>query len=205
MTVNFSTGARAALLMAGSCATLSMTLTARAEDTPIDMGKPGTLVIGGALMGGRHSSTPTPGSEQSSSSVTASITGDLFVARNVSLGVGIGGGYSTFTYRTTELGESSNHQAAVGAALRLGYYIPISNRVGLWPVVSAGLTYAKTTGTIAEGTGSTKEIDLLAQVIFHVDEHWFLRLQPGLVAYSSSTGFGGGLAPVFGGGFGAHF
>ena len=205
--MKLSTGAQAALVMTGVCASISATRIARADEVPIDMGKPSTVVLGGAFGANVRKADSIPGYEQSSTSVTTQVLGDVFVGRNVSLGLGIGGSYISTSYKSADTGDYSSHGSALNLALRLGYYVPISNRVGFWPAVSGDITFAKTNGPGIDGTGTTKEISLLAQLVLHVDEHWFVRLSPGLVAYSTSSGLASNATgyPYLTGGFGGHF
>jgi len=193
--------ARMALTLAGVCVMIGTAESARADEgLATRFGTPGTVAMSGSLQGFyvKNGDATTKGL-----GTTASV--DVFVVPGLSLGVsGL-----AFYAKNGDVGGSAR-AVMEGGGLRVGYYVPLGERVGLWPMVSAEVEHL----SIADGDGvqrgssDTKQVRLLGNILFHVDRGWFLTVTPGLLTYSTSSGdigILGSAGPSLAVGFGGYF
>ena len=201
-------GARLALGVLGVCAVITVTGTAAAEEfSAAEFGAPGTVAISGSLQGSYLKSDEN-GMAFTSTSLGAWTSVDVFAARRFS--VGVAGSVSRWKASTTINGEDggSSRSVMAGAALRLGYYVPLGERVGFWPMLSAGASHIDFRQNGSEQLDAhIEDVKLLANLVFHVDRGWYLTVTPGFVAYQRSNipGNVGLGAPNISIGFGGYF
>ena len=127
-------------------------------------------------------------------SIQLAPAGDYFVINNLSVG-----GFVGFDYTTS--GENDSSRFAIGP--RVGYNIPFSDLVSIWP--KAGFSFAHTSSTVSQTVGSTTTsvtssadafaLNLFAPIMFHPVQHFFAGFGPFLDADLS----GDRRATVFGG------
>lgn len=205
-------GARAALGTLGVCAVMAITHPASADDRPAEggdgFGAAGTVVLGGDFRAG-YSKTSAGDSEIVTSDLGVGVDLDVFVVPRLSVGLAGVLSRGKASSSTSGQDQGSSRWWTAGAAVRVGYYVPFTERVGFWPMVSAGATHVSLVGNGAEMLdGHVDQVKLLANLVFHVDRGWFLTITPGLVAYTTSnsgigaTNFG---APNIALGFGGYF
>jgi len=171
---------------------VAWSIDARADQDK-KLGDPGTVAIGGQAGGGvsRDDAMGTMRTQQWG--ISGALIGDVFIAKNLSLGA-VGAGTHFFTRGVSSTGSTKTNGNAAMVAARLGYYLPISERVGFWPVLQVGhehqwssIAYSDgfddTTGPAVSWTGG-----LSAQILVHLSEHLYLRAVPGgLVARSTKV------------------
>jgi hypothetical protein len=214
--LKIDTRARAALATAVVCAVIATSNFAAAQETAAaqeedekEFGDPGVVVLGGALHAS-YSKATNDGHTNVSKGLGTAASADVFVARGLSFG--LSGSFTTGRSSTELPGGTIDYTSYVGGgALRVGYYVPLGPRVGLWPMISAGVMHAEVHTDIAmvgPTDGNMKQLSVLANILFHVDHGWFLSVTPGMVAYSTSTNgvamsaLGGVGVPYVGLGFG---
>jgi hypothetical protein len=137
------------------------------------------------------------GAEGGTTSIQLAPAADYFLANNISLG-----GFLGFAYATS--GEDSSNRISIGP--RVGYNIPFSDLVSIWPKIgfSFAHTSSTTTTTVTGGTeiSNTRSNDafalnLFAPVMFHPVPHFFAGFGPfldtDLSGDNKATAFGGKL------------
>lgn len=170
-------------------------------------GVPGLAGVGGVLFTGPISfgfTSSEGGSHSSSIGLTPSF--DVFVSDHVTLGGRIGAFRSTATYvqqpatggATTATTSSEGY--AIGIAPRVGYVLPLTESLALWPQVGLDVYESRTetdgTGrTLWRSFGAEVELGLLVPLGSHV----VVRLAPTL-AYSHASSDGPGLSGLSGDG-----
>lgn len=152
---------------------------------PSTFGAAGTVAIGGQL-GVSHHDVPTAGGGPlKATQVAVSPTVDLFVAKNVSVGLLATGAWSSV--RTDQAGAPRTDRSRFfGSQVRLGLYVPIGERFGFWPVARAGYgrqSFSHEGGDRLLFPGDppvhrTFVAGVDAQLVLHVSEHLFLRFVP---------------------------
>jgi len=172
---------------------------------PIDE-KPSIVGSGSVALGGYASlsrdSVTRDSMKSSVFGVTVAPLLDVFVADRVSMG----GGVALLSFRATNEDSGSRTDAnvlVVRPTFRLGWYVPLGERVGFWPIAHVGYGYAHSRSTSTNGSESTSatsegrntSIGLDAQIVFHVGDGWFVRAVPA-AAYVSSGSAGGVGAPI---------
>ena len=191
-----------------------ITTSAAAQDksgngTATRFGNAGTLALGGSL-----SVTQTSGTldvsdvkaEGSQTSVSAAPQLDWFVTGGLSLGLSAAGSYGRYETKQYNPSDpsrsslkSSGRLLGIRPSLRVGYYFPLGEHVGFWPVVHGDFGYTSmhvevsgSDGVTSPNSGSstTKQLGLDAQIVFHVADHWFLHVAPGLAYVSSNRNEG---------------
>lgn len=203
-------GVRVLVAVGVSSATYATSGAAQADEGAKSFGDPGTVVMSGSFSGS-YSHDQSEQRDMTTKAVSTSAMVDVFVVPNVSVGVSGSFGYGKSTYPDLAGQDRNNRFYSGSGALRVGYYLPLGERVGLWPVVSAAINR---TNFLGDDGGELdvrgRSVSAIAQIVFHVAPHWFLRVAPGLVAYSTSKGVGGGpgigaSAPFLGVGFGGYW
>jgi len=98
---------------------------------------------------------------------------DYFVLEGLSLGVTLGLGGS--------FGENSDF-TEVGAGLRVGYALPLGERVSLWPRLGASLYHqniqSQFGGREQEDSASIGRVDLFTPLLVHPTSSFFIGLGP---------------------------
>lgn len=175
------------------------------ERPPERLGSPGTVALGG-YAGFHRGSATSDGQQFGGFGVTVAPLLDVFVLDRVSLGVSFPVAYSESESRSEGV-TATTRATSIGPSARLGYYIPLGERVALWPVLSAAMGHvsAKSTAThdgVREESAfsaRSQSLGIEAQILVHVGDGCFLRAVPagGLASWTSSTG-GGMLGGPFG-------
>jgi hypothetical protein len=134
------------------------------------------------------------GVDGGTTSIQLAPAADYFVINNLSVG-----GFIGFDYATS--GDNDSSRFSIGP--RVGYNIPFSDLVSIWP--KAGFSFAHTSATVSTTTGSTTTsttnsndafaLNLFVPVMFHPVRHFFVGFGPFLDADLS----GDSRATVFGG------
>ncbi len=135
------------------------------------------------------------GVEGGTSTIQLAPAADYFVINNLSVG-----GFVGFDYVTS--GDNDSSRFAIGP--RVGYNIPFSDLVSIWP--KAGFSFAHTSSTVSgpgpnnstvsvTNTADAFALNLFAPIMFHPVQHFFAGFGPFLDADLS----GDQRATVFGG------
>jgi hypothetical protein len=151
-------------------------------------GSPGELVISsdanlglvGETTGGVNGSPSTSGW-----TLTLLPAADYFVIQGLSIG-----GFIDFTHTETSVpnetngtpnntGSTSTSTNTFGIGPRIGYNIPITDWISLWPKL--GLSFADTSVS-GGGSGTAWTLTLFAPFLYHLATHYFLGLGPILSA-----------------------
>ena len=141
----------------GAFLTLATTTAALAADGVEErrtMASSGNVALGGYASLSRDSAN-NDAAKTSVFGVTVSPLLDVFVADRVSIGAGL-----TFLAFRGSSDQGTEHGEArtmiVRPTFRLGWYIPLGDRVGFWPIAQAGYGYARSTNTNNEGTQTSE-------------------------------------------------
>jgi hypothetical protein len=191
---------RRMVVVSSVCVVLAAATAALAEERPESGGVPfagaGQVALGGYGTVSRNS-TSQDGATYTTTGVTVAPLADVFVLDRVSVGAGL-----TFGYMRSQSDANGTHADArtvlARPTLRLGWYLPLGEKVGFWPVVSLGYGYASSDGTSTTGSVTTggsshaksSAIGLDAQLVFHVADRWFVRAVPAAGYVSSGSGAG---------------
>lgn len=162
--------------------------------------------VGGILFTGPISfatTTSEGGSRASSIGIAPSL--DLFVTDHVTVGGRVVAFRNTSTYVVPSAGgaASASFSAAgysIGISPRVGYVVPLTDDIALWPQLGLGVTQSRfeTEGlgrTLSRGIGAELEVSLLVPLGRHV----VVRLAPTL-AYNHASNEGAALSGVSGDG-----
>jgi streptogramin lyase len=181
------------LLPATSADAQSVTENTRATGPAEVFGAAGQIAISSdaALLIQRRTLS---GVEGGTTQIQLAPAADYFVITNLSVG-----GFVGFDYTTS--GENESSRFSIGP--RVGYNIPFSDLISIWPKV--GFSFAHTSTTATRTTGNTTvsttnsadafALNLFAPVVFHPVRHFFAGFGPFLDVDIS----GDPRATVFGG------
>jgi hypothetical protein len=120
------------------------------------------------------------GVSESTTEVTLLPAVDYFVAHNLSIG-----GFVGLDYTKT----GSEHSTVFGIGPRVGYNIPLSNRISFWPKLGFSYTHTSVGGSIdVEGvsvgsptvSGDHITLNIFAPIMFHPVTHFFVGFGPAL-------------------------
>jgi hypothetical protein len=182
----------------------------------LNLAATGSLItLAGGLFSGGGSSLLTPASMLSIGGSTTSNNGgsqfgislapaaDYFVIDNLSLGLEILFGYGTFSPPSTSINASpaingspgpspqSTNLTEYGFAPRIGYNIPISNSVSVWPKVffeHAGYSL----GGAGAGYGNVQLLGAYVPILFHPAPHFYVGLGPNILTELGASSDGAG-------------
>jgi hypothetical protein len=101
---------------------------------------------------------------------------DVFVARHLSVGAG-----ADFSYQATTFSDSSaDRYMWFGIAPRVGYDIPLSDHVSLWPKLGTDVGYSRILSGPVSGPAGHGYVsaDLFIPVLFHPVPHFFVGFGP---------------------------
>jgi hypothetical protein len=164
-------------------------------------GAPGQWVLGGATSLGvshdSHSDTSLSAFE-----VAGSLGVDLFVARNVSLGLDLGAGYSSaHTYVAGATGSFDRNTAWVSLGPRVGFHVPLGDRFSFYPRLGAGIAWRRDfvplvivdpgAGTVVDSNFPSDGFarssigpwaSLYAPVLYHLGPRFFVGFGPRVYA-----------------------
>ncbi|GAC1352839.1 MAG: hypothetical protein NVS3B20_17460 [Polyangiales bacterium] len=132
------------------------------------------------------------GGTEGTTGVSLSPTFDFFVMKGLSVGTGLDFGYSKTTSRTHDWSSGVTNEVrttylSLRPTLRIGYYLPLSERIGFWPIVRAGFSRAweksetddVVSPSVSDSSWPEKSfIGFSAQIIARLDDHWFLNIAP---------------------------
>jgi hypothetical protein len=93
----------------------------------------------------------------------------------------------------------------IGLSGRVGYNLPLGERISLWPKFGLGLNFGDdvfTFGTEALFTDATLTLDAYAPLLFHVTSHFFVGMGPRLgIAIGDDVGISFSVNSTLGGHF----
>ncbi len=122
------------------------------------------------------SNTSISGVEGSTTTLILRPAVDWFFADSISLG-----GFAGVEYNSAPGGSSS----VISIGPRLGYNLPVSDRLSIWPKL--GFSLANTTvnddsavGDDEEESNTSVQLNLFAPLMFHPVQHFFLGFGPAL-------------------------
>jgi hypothetical protein len=144
----------------------------------------------GQIVGGVQGSMGVSDDEHVTTSHTTAtsgtITADVFVVGGLSFGVG-----STLSYHHTRVDDAplvrslskNSHSVStieweIQPHLRLGFYLPLANRLALWPVASVGTEWVFAHADGYEARGPSLHVSGELGVIVPIVEHLFVRVAP---------------------------
>lgn len=148
------------------------------------LGDSGTTAIGGQLGVGMQSIDVPPAEPARVMGVHGVVAGDRFIADRVSLGLMASGSSLTATFSDGGVQRKSRFNSAYGA-VSVGYFIPIGDRAGLWPVarVGAGASFSRHGDGSAGGFTSRDAYGVVMaadlQLTYAISDHLYLRAVPG--------------------------
>ena len=166
-----------AMRVAWVMATLGMAGGAAAETPePERFGAPGQLVLNGDLsISGGHRWGEGNGSLNDFTFFSVRPSVDYFVLEGLSLGatLGLGGSF----------GETSDF-TEVGAGLRVGYALPLGERVSVWPRLGAAIYHQNSQtrfgGGEQEDSRGFAHFELFSPLLVHPTSSFFVGLGPAL-------------------------
>jgi hypothetical protein len=176
-------------------ASASLVTDASAQDYALPreraLGHAGTTAIGAyaGVSHASHTSTINGSTEPYTYENTgARLSGvvDHFVLDHVSIGLGAGFGYFGGKFGPPEKGIETNSIEGTFSG-RIGAYLPLGDRVALWPIARVNYTFGSVSNEPQSGGGlvminsstrSELSLALDAQLIFHVSARYFIRLTP---------------------------
>lgn len=164
----------------------------------------GSVGWGGAIGYNKSSYTTTWGAETATPLTSTSTSEsfwfapavDVFVARRVSIGVAAGVLFSRSRFDAT--GTQSDYEVetlSVAAAPRVGYVVPLGQRLSFWPRLGLALSASEQSGTVAPdgrpvswtGRAIAGELDLA--LVYHPHRRLMLQVAPQLgVGHSTGEG-----------------
>ena len=183
----------ATFLAAASAEAQSVTENTRATGPAEIFGRAGQIAVASdaALTVQRRTISDVEGG---TTTIQLAPAADYFVINNLSVG-----GFVGFDFVTS--GDNDSSRFSIGP--RVGYNLPFSDLVSLWP--KAGFSYAHTSSTTSTSTGGTTvsttntadafALNLFVPIMFHPVQHFFAGFGPFLDADLS----GDQRATVFGG------
>jgi hypothetical protein len=108
---------------------------------------------------------------ESSTTIVLGPALDFFVARNVSIGAQV---------LFARLSSDDFSITTVGVAPRLGYFVPLGPRLGLWPAVS--VAYERSSTDLGDDFDSVSGYDIQlgvrAPLLFQPTDHFFVGIGP---------------------------
>lgn len=120
------------------------------------------------------SSTSVGGIDGSTTNVILRPAVDWFIADSISIG-----GFSGVEYDSAPGGSTS----VVSIGPRVGYNVPLSARLSIWPKVGLSLSYTSVElDAGGDEDGSSLQANLFAPLMFHPVNHFFLGFGPALDA-----------------------
>jgi hypothetical protein len=128
---------------------------------------------------------------------------DYFIAPNVSVGAELGIDHLTVSYSPSAPGygyglaitNNSTGETAISVQARVGYNIPLTETVSLWPRLGLGYTYTSTSFPYApDVTGHIIPLSLSVPFLWHPGAHFFLGGGPALVTQLANESAGSNVA-----------
>ncbi|RYZ41426.1 MAG: hypothetical protein EOO71_12055 [Myxococcaceae bacterium] len=135
-----------------------------------DFGRPGQLVISQDASGFLGYNT---GNEIFQ--INLEPAADYFLQQNLSVGAAA----------QLALGFGDATIVGLGVLGRVGYNLPLNERVSFWPKVGFGIHF----GHIPDNSDVSFVLDVYAPILFHVTEHFFVGAGPQMRALISDRGF----------------
>lgn len=118
---------------------------------------------------------------------------DYFVKENLSVGAGIAFG---------QIFQSGEDATSLGGNVRLGYNLAYDEKISIWPKISAGIVYNKTTTFVFGPDGTFFQLGGFAPVLYHPASHFFVGLGPNVdILLGDSSGISFGVRSIVGGYF----
>ncbi|GAC1518386.1 MAG: hypothetical protein NVS3B10_20320 [Polyangiales bacterium] len=167
-------------------ATVACPALASADDlAPFE--RPGRVVVGvGATASRTHLSYKSPEGAATGATDATSLGAGARVEAFVGSHLTVGGGLDLGWAYVGGVGGGGGHLLSVSPTLRVGVYVPLSDRVGFWPYAFGGVTHMEPlepTDTWFAGAS--------ARFVLRFDEHWFLVAEPLQATYARATTEGG--------------
>lgn len=168
------------------------TVASADEIAPLE--DPGTVALGfAAIVGQSHGNQTVADGSRASVDVTqlmGSLRAEVFVTPIVTLGAAVDGGWT----HVSANGDGIAHALFVSPTARLGFYAPLSERVGFWPYVYGGVVHVDTNpGDVLDAW----TVGGSARFVLRFDDRWFLGIEPIQVGYATSSS-GSSSTGVFG-------
>ncbi|MFO0568884.1 MAG: outer membrane beta-barrel protein [Polyangiaceae bacterium] len=136
-------------------------------------GKSGQIAISSDFSLGFQSISikPPQGDSQSGTVITFAPALDYFVADSISVG-------GQLTYRSSKI-KDGPESSEIGIGPRVGYNLGLAEKISLWPKVGFEYNMQTTKGaTGGESKATTMSLGVMAPVLYHPAEHFFIGLGP---------------------------
>jgi hypothetical protein len=184
---------------AGAALALGVATVATAQESPVErvqessaagsFGEQGQLVISQDLQ--FNLTYNTAGTDNFT--LVLAPGADYFLRENLSVGAGLNFG---------QIFQPGENATSFGVNFRVGYNLPYDENLSLWPKVSAGFLYNKTTSFRFGADGTFFQIGVYAPVVLHPASHFFVGLGPNLdILLGDGDGLSFGVRSVVGGYF----
>lgn len=183
----------------GAALALGMAPVAMAQETPLErveessaagaFGERGQLVISQDLQ--FNLTYNTAGTDNFT--LLLAPGADYFFKENLSLGAGLSFG---------QIFQPGENATSLGVNVRAGYNLPYDKNLSLWPKLTVGFLYNKTTSFRFGADGTFFQLGAYVPVVLHPASHFFVGLGPNLdILLGDADGLSFGARSVVGGYF----